>query len=77
MTERAIQIEHLSFTEAILRKLEILAWFLIGEYNFNNIKYADDTLFIADTKGKFEDKLDEVVKERGKKETSIVRENWI
>ncbi len=59
------------YSEAILRELEILPGFIIGGHNLNNIRYADDTVLIADTEKKLQNLLQKVAKESEKKGLSI------
>lgn len=40
------------YSIVIWRKLELLPGFIVGGHNLNNIGYADDTAFLADTERK-------------------------
>lgn len=46
-----------SYIEAVLGELEVLSGFITGGHNLNNIRYADDTVLIADTKRKLQNLL--------------------
>ncbi|MGX9987587.1 reverse transcriptase domain-containing protein [Soonwooa purpurea] len=59
------------YSEAILRELEDLPGFIIGGHNLNNIRYADDTVLIADTEKKLQELLQKVAKESAGKGLSI------
>ena len=47
----------------ILRELEDLPGLVVGGHNINNIRYADDTVLIADSEEKLKELLDKVVEE--------------
>ena len=51
------------YTEQIMRAIGKQGGFLIGGYNMNNIRYADDTSLIAETEGNLQELLDIVVEE--------------
>lgn len=50
----------------ILRE-ENLPGFNIVRYNFSNIIYVDDTLFMVDSAGKLKELLEKILNEREKK----------
>lgn len=62
------------YSEAILREFEFLSWLIIGGYNLN-IRYADDTVWIAGTRRKLQDLLQNIVKESEKKGLNIKEDN--
>ena len=45
----------------ILRELEGLPGFSIGRHNINNLRYADDTVLLAESEEKLQDLLNKVV----------------
>ena len=56
------------YGEIILRSIHDLPGFIVGGYNLNNLRYADDTVLIADSQEKLQALLDRVVeasKEKG------------
>lgn len=55
----------------ILRELEVLSRYIIGSHNLHNIRYADDTVLIADTQRKLLELLQKIVKESEKKGLNI------
>lgn len=52
--------------------MELLPEFVIGGYNLNKIRYADDAVLIADN-GKMQRLLQKVVNESEKKDLNV---NW-
>lgn len=42
------------YNETNLRELEVPAGFIIGGYNHNDMRYADDTVLTADSERKLE-----------------------
>ena len=59
------------YSETIMRALEGMPDIKEGEYNMNNIRYADDTVLIADNEYELQDMLDTVVRESEKKGLSL------
>ena len=59
------------YSEMILRELEDLPGLVVGGHNINNIRYADDTVLIADSEEKFKELLDKVIEESKNKGLSI------
>lgn len=57
--------------DIILRELEILPGFIIGSHNLDNIRYADNTMLITNTKRKLQEFLNKVVMESEKKRLTI------
>ena len=55
------------YSEIIMRALEGMPGIEVGGYNMNNIRYADDTVLIADNENKLQEMLDTVVRESEKK----------
>ena len=51
------------YSENILREVQDQAGLLIGSHNLNNIRYADDIVFIADSEENLQKILDKVVSE--------------
>ena len=50
-----------------MRALEGMPGIKVGGYNMNNIRYADDTVLIADNENELQEMLDTVVRESEKK----------
>ncbi len=50
-----------------MRALEGMPGIKVGGYNMNNIRYADDTVLIADNEKELQEMLDTVVRESEKK----------
>ena len=50
-----------------MRALEGMPGIKVGGYNLNNIRYADDTVLIADNENELQEMLDTVVRESEKK----------
>ena len=50
-----------------MRALEGMPGITVGGYNMNNIRYADDTVLIADNENELQEMLDTVVRESEKK----------
>ena len=59
------------YSEMILRELEGMVGFKVGGHNFNNLRYADDTVLIAQSEEKLQRLLDKVVEESKKKGLTI------
>ena len=55
------------YSEIIMRALEGMPGIKIGGYKMNNIRYADDTVLIADNEKELQEMLDTVVRESEKK----------
>ena len=53
-------------SETILREIEDLNCFIISGHNVTDLRYADDTLLIADSEEKIHALLDRVIVESGK-----------
>ena len=51
--------------------LEGMPGIKVGGYNMNTIRYADDTVLIADNENELQEMLDPVVRERVKKGLSL------
>ena len=54
-----------------MRALEGMPGIKVGGYNMNNIRYADDTVLIADNENELQEMLDTVVRESEKKGLSL------
>ena len=70
----SILLEHAYFSiysEIIMRALEGMPGIKVGGYNMNNIRYADDTVLIADNEKELQEMLDTVVRESEKKGLSL------
>ncbi len=59
------------YSEMILRALEDLKGVHVGGRNVNNLRYADDTVLIAESQAKLQELLDKVVEESETKGLSI------
>ena len=62
-----------------MRALEGMPGIKVGGYNMNNIRYADDTVLIADNEKELQEMLDTVVRESEKKGLSLnkkKRKSW-
>ena len=59
------------YSEIIMRALEGMPGIKVGGYNMNNIRYADDTVLIADNENELQEMLDTVVRESEKKGLSV------
>ena len=59
------------YSEMILRELEDLPGLVVGGHNINNIRYADDTVLIADLEEKLKELLDKVIEESKNKGLSV------
>ena len=59
------------YSEIIMRALEGMPGIKVGGYNMNNIRYADDTVPIADNEKELQEMLDTVVRESEKKGLSL------
>ena len=59
------------YSEIIMRALEGMPGIKVGGYNMNNIRYADDTVLIADNEKELQEMLDTVVRESEKKGLSL------
>ena len=55
------------YSEIIMRALEGMPGTKVGGYNMNNIRYADDTVLIADNENELQEMLDTVVRESEKR----------
>ena len=55
------------YSEIIMRALEGMPGIKVGGYNMNNIRYADDTVLIAENENELHEMLDTVVRESEKK----------
>ena len=59
------------YSEIILRELQDLQGFVIGGRNMTNLRYADDTVLLAESKEQLQALLDKVVEESRKKGLTI------
>ena len=59
------------YSEIIMRALEGRPCIKVGGYNMNNIRYADDTVLIADNENELQEMLHTVVRESEKKGLSL------
>ena len=59
------------YSEQILREIKDLKGLVIGGYNMNNLRYADDTVLISDSRDQLQEILDKVVEESAKRGLSI------
>ena len=59
------------YSEIIMRALKGMPGIKVGGYNMNNIRYADDTVLIADNENELQEMLDTVVRESEKKGLSL------
>ena len=59
------------YSEITMRALEGMPGIKVGGYNMNNIRYADDTVRIADNENELQEMLDTVVRESEKKGLSL------
>ena len=59
------------YSDIIMRALEGMPGIKVGGYNMNNIRYADDTVLIADNENELQEMLDTVVRESEKKGLSL------
>ena len=59
------------YSEQILREIKDLKGLIIGGYNMNNIRYADDTVLISNSCEELKAVLDKVVTESEKRGLSI------
>ena len=55
------------YSEMILRGIENLEGINVGGHNINNLRYADDTVLIADSEDKLQEILTTVAEESEKK----------
>ena len=55
------------YSEVILREIEDINGVRLGGHNINDIRYADDTVLIAESEKDLQDMLDIVVEESGRK----------
>ena len=55
------------YSEQILREIKDLKGLVIGGYNMNNLRYADDTVLISDSRDQLQEILDKVVEESAKR----------
>ena len=53
------------------RALEGMPGIKVGGYNMNNIRYADDTVLIADNENELQEMLDTVVRESERKKAYL------
>ena len=58
-------------SEQILREIKDMKGLVIGGYNMNNLRYADDTVLISDSSEELQALLDKVVIESEKRGLSI------
>lgn len=61
--------------EVILKKLEFLTEFIIGDHYFNNVRYEDVTVLLADTVKKIREPVQKIVKESEKKNYQLKEDN--
>ena len=59
------------YSEQILREIKDMKGLVIGGYNMNNLRYADDTVLISDSSEELQALLDKVVIESEKRGLSI------
>ena len=59
------------YSEKIMRNLEGMPGIPVGGHNINNLRYADDTVLIAEDEGNLQALLDVVVEESNKKGLSL------
>ncbi|XP_042883267.1 uncharacterized protein LOC122260182 [Penaeus japonicus] len=59
------------YSEMILRQLEDMPGFILGGHNINNLRYADDTVLIAESRDNLQELLDKVIEESKKKGLTI------
>ena len=59
------------YSEQILREIKDLKGLVIGGYNMNNLRYADDTVLISDSRDQLQEILDKVVEESAERGLSI------
>ena len=59
--------------KTILREIEELNGFIIGSHNVTNLRYAHDTLLIADSEEKMQALPDRVIVESGKMGLTQIR----
>ena len=68
------------YSEIIMRQIEEIEGLKIGGHNINNIRYADDTVLIADSEEKLQELFNKVVEEsenKGLELNSKKRESMI
>ena len=59
------------YSEQILREIKDCMGSVIGGYNMNNLRYADDTVLISDSRDRLQEILDKVTVESAKRGLSI------
>ena len=70
-----ISPDHFSlYTELIIRNIKEMERFFVGGVNINNLRYADDTVIIANSEQKLQSLMDVVVDESGNKGLDINKE---
>ena len=62
------------YTEVIMRNIKEMEGFSVGGVNINNLRYADDTIIIADSEQKLQNLMDVIVDESGNKGLDINKE---
>ena len=60
------------YSEQILREMKDFKGLVIGGYNMNNLRYADDTLLISDSRNQLQEILNKVAIESAKRGLSLV-----
>ena len=58
---------HPVYSEQILREIEDFKGLVIGNYNVNNLRYADDTVVMGDSRDQVQEILDKVTVESAKR----------
>ena len=51
------------YSEMILRELAGMGGFIVAGYDFDNLRYADETVLIAQSRGKLQSVLDGVIED--------------
>ena len=64
----------LLYTELIMHNIKEIEGFSVGGVNTNNLRYADDTIIIADSEQKLQSLMDVVVDESGNRGLDINKE---
>ena len=59
------------YSEMILRSIEEMKGIIVGGVNINNIRFADDTVFLAESEEELQDILDIGVQESENKGLSL------
>ena len=59
------------YSENIIRSIEEVKGIVVGGYNLNNLRYADDIVLIADSREKLQEMLDKIVQHSEERGLSI------